>query len=348
MSNDEAIAIGWDAIDAALAQIYAGREPKHYGAVIPFVLGGRDPLQGISVYKNTTPLPHFHYVTYGFSELYEKEGHDPDVSGFGFELTFRLARDAADEDPPVWALNFLQNIARYVFSTGNALAKHHHVDLNGPIALGRETQICNIALEVDPQLGEINSQNGCVTFLQVVGLCADEYELVKDWDCGRFLEELARQWPLLITDLSRQSILSDPAIGDDIRARAAREGSSQGELYASKTEWQIERNSLRITLSATVAADVRRLLVSRVLHSQPFAVHGREQSVVFKFAVDSDWKSDDGVALVSLSIETAHQLCDALRPARGIYCVAGLTSVRIEVVPSEIKDQNGNVIKVIG
>lgn len=31
-------------------------------------------------------------MSYGLTELYSKETSDPDVSGFGFELTFRLAR----------------------------------------------------------------------------------------------------------------------------------------------------------------------------------------------------------------------------------------------------------------
>ncbi|KAG1606612.1 hypothetical protein G6F45_013943 [Rhizopus arrhizus] len=41
------------------------------------------------------PVPHWHYITYGFSELYAKESSDADASGYGSELTFRLA--AVDE-----------------------------------------------------------------------------------------------------------------------------------------------------------------------------------------------------------------------------------------------------------
>jgi suppressor of fused len=37
-------ASGWDAIDAALQNIYGDREPKHYGTIIPYMLGGPDPL----------------------------------------------------------------------------------------------------------------------------------------------------------------------------------------------------------------------------------------------------------------------------------------------------------------
>ena len=56
------------------------------------MLGGNDPLDGISVYTAKEPIEHWHFVTYGFSELYEKETGDPENSGFGFELTFRLVK----------------------------------------------------------------------------------------------------------------------------------------------------------------------------------------------------------------------------------------------------------------
>ena len=80
---EEPEAIGWDAIDAALTPIYGKQEPRHYGTILPAMLGGDDPLQGISVYKNLSPKPHYHFVTYGFSELYEKESDDPEYSGYG-------------------------------------------------------------------------------------------------------------------------------------------------------------------------------------------------------------------------------------------------------------------------
>ena len=33
--SDEIAAVGWDAIDQALAQVYGEQEPKHYGTLIP-------------------------------------------------------------------------------------------------------------------------------------------------------------------------------------------------------------------------------------------------------------------------------------------------------------------------
>ncbi|MGO9111285.1 MAG: suppressor of fused domain protein [Thermoguttaceae bacterium] len=347
-NDDEPRAMGWAAINAALAPIYGGREPKHYGTLMPAMLGGKDPLRGISVYKNVQPLPHFHYVTYGFSELYQKESENRELSGFGFELTFRLACNAGDEDPPVWALNFLQNIARYVFSSGNRLEEHHHIDLNGPIALAEETEICCIALAKDPQLGEIDSENGHVSFLQVVGLCADEYELIKDWNCGRMLEHVGHQWPLLITDLKRKSILTDPDFAADVRAQAEREGSSQGETFVTEAQWLAEGDSLLITIGATAACHVVKQLKTRLMHNKPFVVYGRQQGIVFQPHANDAWKSEGALAVLSLSPQTLVEMLNSLKPERGVYRWASLPNIVIRVDPSEIKGQDGNVIHVIG
>ena len=116
--TDEASTAGWDAIDTAFNELYGEQEPKHYGTAIPYALGGPDPLDGISAYKVEHPTPHWHFVTYGFSELYDKETNDPEHSGYGFELTFRLTRTEDETEPPAWALNLLQNMGRYVFHSG--------------------------------------------------------------------------------------------------------------------------------------------------------------------------------------------------------------------------------------
>ena len=49
------------------------QEPRHWGTVLPAFLGGNDPLQGISAYVVEEPVRHWLFVTYGFSELDEKE-----------------------------------------------------------------------------------------------------------------------------------------------------------------------------------------------------------------------------------------------------------------------------------
>ena len=62
---------GWDAIDEEAKRIYPGQDnPKHYAALIKWRFGGPDPLDGISIFDGGD---YWHFVTYGLSELYEKE-----------------------------------------------------------------------------------------------------------------------------------------------------------------------------------------------------------------------------------------------------------------------------------
>ncbi|MGW2857788.1 hypothetical protein ACWDAZ_40260, partial [Streptomyces sp. NPDC001215] len=75
-------ASGWDAIDAALAPFYPGITPFHVGYFPPKGFEG-GALQGCSAYPAEG---HWHYVTYGLSELYTPgEDDDPDWSGWGFD-----------------------------------------------------------------------------------------------------------------------------------------------------------------------------------------------------------------------------------------------------------------------
>src|ERR1700744_3389271 len=86
---DDFSAPGWDAIDAACEALYPDEEPLHFSAST----GRRSRpgfLRGISVWKRLLPVRHWHFVTYGLSELFDKVTGDDEVSGFGFELTFWL------------------------------------------------------------------------------------------------------------------------------------------------------------------------------------------------------------------------------------------------------------------
>src|SRR5215470_8540320 len=126
MSN----APGLQAIEAKLGSIYGEQQPKHWGTVMRYSEGGPDPLDGISAYRAEDP-PHWHYVTFGFSELYEKISQDQQVSGWGFELSFRLKRLLRDESPPEWPLPLLQKLARYVFNTKTPFDHEHYIRWGG-------------------------------------------------------------------------------------------------------------------------------------------------------------------------------------------------------------------------
>lgn len=215
---------GWDAIDAALWQLYEAEPVFHVAPTVYRDLGGPIAMYGLSGYRAENP-PHLHLVTYGLSELYEKESETPDVSGWGIELTFRVAGDWTGERPD-WAINILARMANQVDETRVPFRPGYRIDAGGPLGPGARTTVTALAVTADPQLGEIETVHGRVQFLQVVGLTSDELALARRWRTSGILEALAERDPLLITDPNRSSILDDPATRERLEERARAEGLS--------------------------------------------------------------------------------------------------------------------------
>jgi hypothetical protein len=338
---------GWDAIDAALRRIYPGVEPLHYGTVVKWMLGGPDPLDGISFYARPD---HWHIVSYGMSELYGKESDDPDESGWGFEFTFRVARRPDETEPPVWAANFLQNLARYVFTSGNTFGPGHHMDLNGPISLAEPgTAIRAITFADDPELGVIDTPHGRLRFLQVVGLTLDEYAAAERWDAAKLVDALRPHLPLLVTDLGRAGLAGDPAVAAAVEEGVRRDGSSTGSLYVKEAGCEIAGSMTTLTFGANAAPRVGRVLAGRLPFGYGLIVSTNDAAIAFRpgdeFAVEP---SDGGLVAVTLTDAQLPELIDALRPKAGTYAVASTPNLVVRIVKSQILDQDGTVVEEIG
>jgi suppressor of fused-like protein len=341
---------GWDAIDAVLARLYPGVEPRHLGTILKWRLGGPDPLDGISFYPRADPVPHWHAVSYGMSELYAKESDNPDESGWGFEFTFRVRRDPAETEPPVWAANFLQNLARYVFQTGNWFEPNHHMDLNGPIALDRETLIRAVVFTEDPELGAIATPNGNVQFLQVVGITPDEYAATQAWSVRDFLELLARRVPLLVTDLDRASITGDAEVEEAVTEGRRLDGSSTATLALAEFGWRPDGDLVRLVLGAHVAGRVAQTLVGRLPFGRTLRLDGPESSVEFSSGSFSVGTADEAehILRVVLTDEALDGLLQVLVPVAGVRAAPGAEPLVVEIVRSEIRDPQGNVVRTVG
>ena len=337
---------GWDAIDGALTPLYGETEPKHYGTVMSRQEGGNDPIHGISVYLRDEPSPHFHFVTYGFTELWDKESDDADTSGYGFELTFRLAREDDEEEPPSWAMHFLQNLGRYVFRTGNAFAAGHKMGLNGPIALGERTAITAICFAADPELGAFQSRNGQAEFLQVVGITDDEYRLIQDWCTDGFVELLAMRSPMLITELWRPSILDRPGVAELLQERVDREGSSETSSFAGDLSYDSDGSRVVMSLGALYAPAIRRAMLGRIRHRRSYQLMGRGQAVVFEPG-EAAWRISEGNLVLSVPPNLAKHLAAQIGARAGRYELA-IPGVTLVIAPTYIRDQSGRVIDVKG
>jgi suppressor of fused len=336
--------------------LYPGVEPMHLATLVSWQLGGDDPLDGISIYPRDD---HWHFVSYGMSELYTKTSELAEQSGWGFEFTVRVARAPGERDAPMWAANLLQNLGRYVFKTGNWFDAGHQMDLNGPIALNRpDTALRAIAFADDPELGEIETPFGALRFLQVVGLTEDEYASTQLWSTLGLLDVLRRRDPLLITDLARESALSDPVVAQEIAAGQAADGSSTGGLYLQEVGWGRDDEpdgSVVTTLvfgahpaprvAATLAA---RLPYGRELDIQGPDWDGQETGIRFVPADAFSVVEDEGWLLVSVPPGGLEALTATLVPQAGERAVAGAPGLVVSIVPSVIRDAQGAILEEIG
>ncbi|KAJ8418100.1 hypothetical protein AAFF_G00138090 [Aldrovandia affinis] len=214
---------GLQAIYAECRRLYPEQpNPLQVTAIVKYWLGGPDPLDYISMYRNVgcpaqDVQEHWHYVSFGLSDLYgdnrvhEFTGQDG-PSGFGFELTFRLKREVGETAPPTWPAELMQGLARYVFQSENTFCSGDHVSWHSPLD-NSESRIQHMLLTEDPQMQSVQTPFGLITFLQIVGVCTEELQAAQQWN-GQGILDLLRGvhvagGPWLITDMRRGETIFD-------------------------------------------------------------------------------------------------------------------------------------------
>jgi suppressor of fused len=263
------------------------------------------PLEEISVHEIGDPR-HWHLVTYGLSELHGEDRTEPEVSGWGFELTFRVR----DDGPPGWAADFLTSLAAYVWSSGHPFAEGHNVDLRGPIRLGHDTDITAAMIVEDPVLRTLDGPFGQVQFLQVVGITAGELELCRSWNTDGVRDLVSRSDPLLVTRLDRLGVDEDPRWTDEIKRRRAEEGSSLHELRVATLKVYDQRSRGTVAEMGAGAASAlgpalrRELLATGAL----FSVIGDDFQLRFVAAPAAEWSWTGNTVEVAVPVGTVGDL----------------------------------------
>ncbi len=203
---EAATTAGWDAITQAMSKRYPEQtEPIHYAPIISYRLGGNDPLDGISIYDGGS---FYHFVTYGFSELYEKESDQQDYSGFGFELTLKVAKDGIRkrEREQKNICGILQSIARMSFENGEIFRPQEYIYTGQTTGMDADgTSEITGFLTMEDDLGTIQTPNGSVQFVQLVG--ATNAELRQIIDGKQTVQGILCHIPDGITDYMRTSSL---------------------------------------------------------------------------------------------------------------------------------------------
>lgn len=207
INKDEiSLSTGWDAITKECERIYpAQKTPKHYATLISWRLGGKDPLDGISIYDGGD---YWHFVTYGLSELYEKESENKEVSGFGMEFTLKLKKDSyQDEETELKGIcGILQTIARLTFTEGEVFYPYEYLYTGQTTGIDTQMQsnITGFITIPDNNLKTISTPNGSVSFVEFIGVTNNELLAIQNKEIG--VKELYEKLGNDITDYNRDSI----------------------------------------------------------------------------------------------------------------------------------------------
>lgn len=207
IKKEEVQAVGWDAITAACETVYpTQKDPKHYGTLISWQFGGNDPLQGISIYDGGD---YWHFVTYGLSELYQKESENKDVSGYGMEFTFKLKKDNyEDEEAEIKCIcGILQAVARITFTKGEIFAPYEYLYTGQTQGIDAKMQslITGFITIPDKELKSITTPNGKVDFVAFIGATDSELLAVRNHEMT--VTELYEKIGSDVTDYHRQPVV---------------------------------------------------------------------------------------------------------------------------------------------
>lgn len=202
----EPSAIGWDAITDEFERIYPDQtNPKHYGTLIKWALGGKDPLDGISIYDGGD---YWHFVTYGMTELYEKEEDNDEISGFGYEMTFKLKKDNyADEEGELKCIcGILQAIARITFNNSEIFQPFEFLYTGQTTGIDayQKSNITGFICVPDTSVNTIDTPNGRVAFLTFIGMTDAE---LKTLDTVQSVKDIYARLGSDITDYNRESLV---------------------------------------------------------------------------------------------------------------------------------------------
>lgn len=208
-TDEELNTSGWDAIIAEFERIYPGQtDPKHYGTLVSWRLGGPNPLDGTSIYDGGD---YWHFVTFGLSELYEKESEDKEWSGYGMEFTFKLKKGCYDKENEEEELRCicgnLDNIAKLTFNNGELFLPDEYVYTGQTEGIDRfqKSKLTGFITMSDPSVNTLNTPNGKVEFVEFIGVTDSELKAIIDKKIR--VKELQEKLGSDVTDYMRDSVI---------------------------------------------------------------------------------------------------------------------------------------------
>ena len=207
---------GIDAIENEVKRVHPLWEnARYYTPKIAWESGGKEPLEQISIHKEED---YFHFITYGLTELHNKESKDQTKSGFGMELTFKLKtgeyKDQAVERREQFnIIKLLQNFAKYIIQENSIvkpyedtyLVKGIHSSKNTGIDIAGRSNIVAFITVPDKDLQSLDTPYGRVDFIALIGITKKELEALRNRKITE--KELYEKIGTDVTSYHRKSVI---------------------------------------------------------------------------------------------------------------------------------------------
>ncbi len=208
MGKNNELLSGWDAILAEFNRVYPSQE-DHMHCANYEGNSGENPLSGVSIFEGKD---YWHLVTFGLTELFEKESKDKEFSGFGLEYTIKLkkngnSKDKKEQQELINLCDILQYIAKLVFDEGRIfdINQYIYTGQTAGIDVSGNSPITGFIAVADTTVKPIKSKTGSSIFIELVG--ATDKELKKLSKDQITVPELYKKIGSDITDYGRKSVI---------------------------------------------------------------------------------------------------------------------------------------------
>ena len=206
-SGNETHRYGMDAIDKEVNRVYPNESLyTNYVPMIRWDLGGPDPLDKVTIYDGGD---YYKYVSYGLTELYDKESKDQTKSGFGMEFTFKLKKDSyKDEEGELKnVVGVLQTLAKGTIVDGEIFKPYEFVYTSQTEVMDTEqkSNISGFIIVPDKELQSLDTPYGRVDFLALIGITAEELQAIRNKEIT--VQELYEKLGTDVTSYTRKSVI---------------------------------------------------------------------------------------------------------------------------------------------
>jgi hypothetical protein len=174
----------------------------------------------------------------------------------------------------------------------------------------------------------------------------DELVAISSWNAAAFLEFRSRDDGYLLTDLARESWMANATFAAKVARLSERDGSSCGWL-SLVLECDTKSHPVCLRVQSIAVDGLKRRLLSRLPYGREFTLDGKDATVVFKPGTQSRMTLVEDAVTITLRENHVVDLARSLKPHAGLYPVPGLKNVVLQVLTTEIKDKDDNVVNIV-